>query len=133
MKALSNMYEKPFAANKVYLIRRLINLKTGEGNSITNHISEFNRIIAQLTSVQITCDDEVKALISSLLERLNATVIAVSNSASNSKLKLDNIRDLILSENVRRKSSGESSSSCSGSSLSTETKGRNNQKGRNQG
>jgi len=51
MKALSNMYEKPSAANKVYLIRKLVNLKMGEGNSITNHISEFNTIIAQLTSV----------------------------------------------------------------------------------
>jgi len=46
MKALSNMYEKPSAANKVYLIRRLVNLKMGEGNSITNPISEFNTIIA---------------------------------------------------------------------------------------
>ena len=63
MKALSNMYEKPSAANKVYLICRLINLKMGEGNSITNHISEFNTIITQLTSVQITFDDEVKTLI----------------------------------------------------------------------
>jgi len=81
MKALSNMYEKPSAANKVYLIRRLVNLKMGEGNSITNHISEFNTIIAQLTSVQITFDDKVKTLIllSSLLESWSAIVTAVSN------------------------------------------------------
>jgi len=95
----------------------------GEGNSITNHISEFNTIIAQLTSVQIKFDDEVKALIllSSLPESWSATVTAVSNSASNSKLKLDNIRYLIF-EDVRRKSLRESSSSSSGSTLSTETK-----------
>jgi len=43
-------------------------------------------------------------------------------------LKLDNICDLILSEYVRRKSSGESFSSSSGSTLSTETRGRNSQK-----
>jgi len=75
------MYEKPSAANKVYLIRRLVNLKMGEGNSITNHISEFNTIIAQLTSVQITFDDKVKTLIllSSLLESWSAIVTAVSN------------------------------------------------------
>ena len=87
MKALSNMYEKPSAANKVYLIRRLVNLKMGESNSITNYISEFNTIIAQLTSVQITFDDKVKALIllSSLLEIWSATVTTVSNSTSNSK------------------------------------------------
>jgi len=85
--------------------------------------------------VQITFDDEVKALIllSSLLESWSATITVVSNSASNNKLKLDNIRDLILSKDVRRKSSWESSSSSSGSTLSTKTRGRSSQKGRNQG
>jgi len=85
--------------------------------------------------VQITLDDEVKALIllSSLPESWSATVIAVSNSASNSKLKLDNIRDLILSKDVRKKSSRESFSSSLGSTLSTETRGRSSQKGCNQG
>ena len=57
MQALSNMYEKPFAANKMYLIRRLVNLEMSEGNLVINHISEFNTIIVQLTSVQITFDD----------------------------------------------------------------------------
>jgi len=129
------MYEKPSATNKVYLIHRLVNLKMGEGNSITNHISEFNAIIAHLTLVQITFDDEVNALIllSSLPESWSASVTAVSNSTSNSKLKLDNTRDLILSRDVRRKSSRESFSSSSGSALSTETRGRSSQKGRNQG
>ena len=51
MQVLSNMYEKPIAANKVYLIHRIINLKRGEGNSVTNHISEFNTIIVHLTSM----------------------------------------------------------------------------------
>jgi len=51
-------------------IYRLVNLQIGEGNSVTKHISEFNTIIAQLTSVQITSDDEVKTwiLLSSLPE-----------------------------------------------------------------
>jgi len=99
----------------------------GEGNSVTNHISEFNTIISQLTSVQITFDDEVKALIllSSLLESLSATITIVSNSTSNSQLNLDNIRDLIISDIVRRKILGESFSSNSGSALSIETRGRN--------
>jgi len=51
MHALSNMYGKPFVTNKVYLMRKLVNLKMGECNSVTNHISEFNIIIAQLTSI----------------------------------------------------------------------------------
>jgi len=45
IQTLSHMYEKSFTNNKVYLIRRLVNLKMGEGNSVTNHISKFNTII----------------------------------------------------------------------------------------
>jgi len=51
MQLLSNMYEKSSATNKVYLICRLVNLKMGEGKWVTNHISEFNIIIVQLTSL----------------------------------------------------------------------------------
>ena len=132
MKALSNMYEKPSAANKVYLMRRLFNLKMGEGNSVTDHINEFNTILAQLVSVQITFDDEVRALIllSSLPDSWAATVTAISSSAQG-KLKFDDIRDLILSEDVRRRDSGESSSASS-SALNTESRGRSSQKGQNQ-
>ncbi|BAT82536.1 uncharacterized protein HKW66_Vig0223410 [Vigna angularis] len=135
MQALSNMYEKPSLANKVYLIRRLVNLKMDEGNSVTHHISKFNTIIAQLASMQITFDDEIKALLllSSLPESWGATVTIGSNFASNSKLKFDNILDLILSEDVHRRSLMESSRSNSGSALSVENRGRNSQKGCNQG
>ena len=117
MKALSNMYEKPSASNKVFLIRRLFNLKMAEGASVTDHINEFNVITTQLSSVEITFEDEVKALIllSSLPESWSATVIAVSSSSRSAKLKMDDIRDLILSEDIHRKESGESL----GSALST--------------
>ena len=85
--------------------------------------------------MQIIFDDEVKTLtlLSSLLESLSAIVTVVSNSASNSKLNLDNIHDLILIEDVRRKSLGESSNSNFGSVLSTKTRERSSQKGHNQG
>jgi len=38
MEALSNMYEKPSAANKVFLIRELVNTR------ITKHINKMNSI-----------------------------------------------------------------------------------------
>ena len=34
MKALSSMYEKPLTNNKVYLMKKLFNLKKAEGTSI---------------------------------------------------------------------------------------------------
>ncbi|KAE8706762.1 Retrovirus-related Pol polyprotein from transposon TNT 1-94 [Hibiscus syriacus] len=96
MTALSSMYEKPSASNKVHLIRRLFNLRMTEGASVAQHLNELNTITTQLSSVEIEFDDEVRALIllSSLPDSWNATVTAVSSSSGNSKLKFDDVRDL---------------------------------------
>ena len=84
-------------------------------------------ITTQLSSVDIDFDDEIKALIllSSLPESWSATVTAVSSSSGSSKLKLNEIRDLILSEDGRRRESGEAS--CS--TLNIEGRGRTSQHG----
>ena len=63
LKALSNIYEKPSAMNKVYLMRRLFNLQMFVGGTVVDHINEFNMIISQLSSAKINFDDEIKALI----------------------------------------------------------------------
>ncbi|KAE8728454.1 FACT complex subunit SPT16-like [Hibiscus syriacus] len=96
MTALSSMYEKPSASNKVHLMRRLFNLRMAEGASVAQHLNELNTITTQLSSVEIEFDDEVRALIllSSLPDSWNATVTAVSSSLGNSKLKFDDVRDL---------------------------------------
>ncbi|KAL5836024.1 hypothetical protein ACOSQ4_015521 [Xanthoceras sorbifolium] len=121
--ALSNMYEKPSASNKVHLMRRLFNLRMAEGASVAQHLNEHNTITTQLSSVEIEFDEEVRALIllSSLPNSWNATVTAVSSSSGNNKLKFDDVRDLVLSEEIRRRESGEASSS---SALHTESRGR---------
>ena len=72
-------------------------------------------------------------LVSSLPQIWDATVTIISNFASNSKLKLDNIYDLILNEDVHRKSLVESSRSNFDSTLSTETRGTSSHNGCNQG
>ncbi|KAL4556669.1 hypothetical protein LXL04_034824 [Taraxacum kok-saghyz] len=63
LKALSDMYERPSTANKVFLIRQLVNLKMREGRSATDHINEVNSIWSRLTSVGIGFEDEVQALL----------------------------------------------------------------------
>ncbi|VFQ59432.1 unnamed protein product [Cuscuta campestris] len=111
MDALSNMYEKPSAANKVFLIRELVNTKMKEGTSVTEHINKLNSILARLLSVGIKFDDEVQALLllSSLPDSWSGTVTAVTGSVGPDGFPFDQIRDLVLGEDVRRKSSGESS------------------------
>lgn len=44
MLAMSEMYEKPLANNKMYLIKKLFNLKMKEGFSVTMHLNEFSSI-----------------------------------------------------------------------------------------
>ena len=57
--------------------------------------------------------------------------MAVSNSTGKEKLKYNNIRDLILPEEIRRKDAGETSGP--GSALNLETRGRGNDRNSNQG
>ena len=51
MKALSSMYEKPLANNKVYLMKKLFNLKKAKSTFVVQHLNEFNTITNQLSMV----------------------------------------------------------------------------------
>ena len=110
MEALSNMYEKSYAANKVFLIRELVNTGMKEDSSVTEHINKTNLILARLMSVGIKFDDEVQALLllSSLPDSWSETVTVVTSSTGSDGFTFEKIRDLILGEDVRRRSSGES-------------------------
>ena len=63
MDALAKLYEKPSASNKVFLMKRLFNMKMSEGGSIADHLNEFNIVTNQLSSVKVDFDDEVRDLL----------------------------------------------------------------------
>ena len=44
MRALSSTYEKLSANNKVYLMKKLFNLRKAEGTLVAQHLNEFNTI-----------------------------------------------------------------------------------------
>ena len=44
MRALSKLYEKPSASNKVFLMNRLFNMKMSEVGSVADHLNEFNTL-----------------------------------------------------------------------------------------
>ncbi|WVZ00646.1 hypothetical protein V8G54_026715 [Vigna mungo] len=81
-------------------------------------------------SIGIEFDNEVRALIllSSLPESWNAIVTAVSSSSGSNKLKFDDVRDLILSEEIQRKE-GLILRITVVSVLHTESRGRSSNKG----
>ena len=129
LKALANVYEKPAASNKVHLIRRLFNLWMAKGALVVQHLNELNIVTTQLSLVGIEFDEEVQALLllSSLPKSWNVIVTTMSSLTGSNKLKFDDVRDLLLSEEIRRKESSESSTS---PVLHTESRGRNSTKGK---
>ena len=100
-----------------------------EGTPTAQHLNEFNTITNQLSFVEIDFDDEICALIvlASLPNSCEAMRMTVSNSTGKSKLKYDDIRDLILSEEVRRRDAG--ISNAQDQALVMENRGRNRSKG----
>ena len=53
------MYEQLFVGNKVYLIKKLFNLKMLGNENFKQHLNEFNEIRNQLNSVDIKFDDVI--------------------------------------------------------------------------
>ena len=45
MQALADMYKKPFTNNKVYLMKKVFNLKTSESGSVGKHLNSFNTVV----------------------------------------------------------------------------------------
>ena len=62
-KKLHDQYEKITTSNKVFLMRKLYNLKMKEGASVAKHLNEFNIITSQLASVKIVLDDEIRSIL----------------------------------------------------------------------
>nr|GEX28534.1 retrovirus-related Pol polyprotein from transposon TNT 1-94 [Tanacetum cinerariifolium] len=89
-----------------------------ERASIADHVNEFISILSRLMSVDINFNYEVKALLllSLLPESWSDSITTVNGSTGSTKLNFDNIRDLILREDIHKKASGESKSKKKGQS-----------------
>jgi len=130
MDALGKLYEKPSTSNKIFLMKKLFNMKMSENSSVADHLNDFNMVVNMLASVTIEFDEEVRALLilCSLPESRNSLVTAARNSVpAKSKLKFEDVVGVILSEEMPRKSSRESSTS--GNALTVEIRGRQKNRG----
>lgn len=81
---LTKLYKKPSTCNKVFLVKKIFNMKMPEGDLVTNYLNEFNTVLNQLQSIEIEFKDKIRTLLllCSLLESCNVFVMIVSNTAS---------------------------------------------------
>ena len=84
-----------------------------------------------MSSVEIDFDYDIHALIvlASLPNSWEIMRMVVSNSTGKEKLKYNDIRDLVLAEEIRRRDASDTSGS--GSTLNLETRGRGNDRNSN--
>ena len=103
---LCDTYEKKTASNKVYLMKKLYELRMKEGGSVSAHLNEFNILFAQLTSQGLVFDGEVQSifLLCSLPSSWDTFCTAISNSAPGGTLVFNDVVGSLLTEEIRRKS-----------------------------
>jgi transposase InsO family protein len=120
---LESLYERKTAQNKAFVIRRLVNLKYKDGHSVTEHLSNFQGLLNDLSTMKLALDDEVQALLllSSLPDSWETLVVSLSNSAPSGVITMSMVKDSMFNEEARRKEQGISSQS---EALVTEKRGR---------
>ncbi|PKU82536.1 Retrovirus-related Pol polyprotein from transposon TNT 1-94 [Dendrobium catenatum] len=71
MAALTKMYEKSSTSNKVFLMKKLFNMKMLDNIPIVEQLNNLTTVMSQICSVGINFDNEVRTLLllSSLPER----------------------------------------------------------------
>ena len=97
--------------NKIYLKRQLYGMRMKECSKIEDHLNFFNTLIFQLTSMDVKIDDEDKVvnLLCTLHESWAQVVPSISLSTTDT-LEFDNVVGALLSKELRKKSSLETSS-----------------------
>eukprot|EP00253_Pinus_taeda_P006039 PITA_06039 len=100
---LGTLYQSMSLVNKLFLRKKMYNLSMKDGDSVIEHLNEFNTVVSQLSSVDIKISDEDKciSLLCSLPDSWDSLVIAIGSNAT--ALQFDELVSALLTEEMRRK------------------------------
>eukprot|EP00253_Pinus_taeda_P006956 PITA_06956 len=100
---LGSLYQSKSLVNKLFMRKKMYNLRMKDGDSVTEHLNVFNTVVSQLLSVDIKISDEDKciSLLCSLPDSWDSLVNAIGSNAT--ALQFDEIASALLTEEMRRK------------------------------
>lgn len=109
---LEKLYMMKSLTNMILLKRQLHSLRMKEGTSIIDHLNTFNTLLVQLYSIEVKFDSEDKVvnLLCSLPESWDHFFTSISLSSSET-LEFDDVFGAMLSEETRKRSNLETSTS----------------------
>jgi len=89
--------------NKLFLWKKLYNLRMKYGDSVIEHLNAFNIVVSELLSVDIKISNEDKciSLLCSLPNSWDSLVVLIGSNAI--AMNFDEIVSSLLSEEMRRK------------------------------
>ena len=76
---LGTLYQSKSLMNKLFLWKKMYNLRMKDGDSVTEHLNTFNTMVSQLASIDIKVSDEDKciSLLCSLTDSWDSLVITI--------------------------------------------------------
>jgi hypothetical protein len=100
---LGKLYQSKSLVNKLFLRKKLYNLRMRDGDSVAEHLNAFNTVVSQLVSVDIKISDEDKciSLLCSLPDSWDSLVVAIGSNTT--ALNFEEVVSSLLSEEMRRK------------------------------
>jgi hypothetical protein len=100
---LGKLYQSKSLVNKLFLRKKLYNLRMRDGDSVAEHLNDFNTVVSQLVSVDIKISDEDKCinLLCSLPDLWDILVVAIGSNTTS--LKFEEVVSSLLSEEMRQK------------------------------
>ena len=102
-KKLEDQYMFKSAENRLHLKRRLFRFQFRQGISMSEHISDFNKILADLTNLEVKISDEDKALclLNSLPDEYEHLITTLLYGKT--VVKFDDVSNALLNNECRKK------------------------------